>query len=241
MESAALFAGIFLVPMLLVAVGLRLTGREVRWVPLLWACFAYAVYITLLKSRAVLPVPGLLADLPLIWFGKTLSISGTVLMIWLLPSIGFRAAGFTWTQREGSVQPAVIAAVITLVSAVGTAAVLTHTPDVRFENILFQATLPGLDEELFMRGLLLLLLHQAFGGGLRIFGADTGWGFWVVVVLFGLLHGVTMSDGALSISIGAIVSTGFMGFVLTWIRERTGSLVIPILFHNAFNVAMTFV
>ena len=93
-----------------------------------------------------------------------------------------------------------------------------------------------------MRGLLLLLLHQAFTKDLKIFGVETGWGFWVVVIVFGLLHGVVLlDDGLISISIGAAISTGFTGFILTWMRERTGSLIVPMLFHNVFNVAMAFV
>ena len=92
-----------------------------------------------------------------------------------------------------------------------------------------------------MRGLLLLLLHQAFGRGLSIWGADTGWALWLVVAIFGLLHGVTAESGEVQISFWAIVSTGFVGFILTWMRERTGSLVVPVLFHNVFNLAQAFV
>lgn len=62
-----------------------------------------------------------------------------------------------------------------------------------------------------------------------------------MVAIFGLLHGVTVENIAVQISFGAIVSTGFVGFILTWMRERTGSLVIPMLFHNVFNVAQAFV
>jgi membrane protease YdiL (CAAX protease family) len=48
-------------------------------------------------------------------------------------------------------------------------------------------------------------------------------------------------DGALQINAAAIVGTGFIGFVAGWARERTGSLVVPVLFHNTFNVAQAFV
>ena len=69
----------------------------------------------------------------------------------------------------------------------------------------------------------------------------TGWGLWLTTVLFGLLHGVGWADGALQVDVAAIVLTGVIGFVEGWLRERTGSLVAPILFHNGFNVAQAFV
>ena len=164
-----------------------------------------------------------------------------MVMLWLIPRVSFRSAGVVLKQQEGSVRPVLIAGAITVISATTTSALLMYAPDTSLENLLFQATLPGLDEELFMRGLLLILLHQAFGKGLNIFGAETGWGLWLVVLIFALLHGVSYESGALQINFGAIVSTGFVGFILTWMRERTGSLLIPIVFHNVFNVAMAFV
>jgi hypothetical protein len=180
-------------------------------------------------------------ELTLNWFGKTLSIAGTIAMLYFLPHVGFRAAGLTWKQNKGSLDPVIRTGGLVLLFATGGAFLVASTPNTSLENLLFQATMPGLDEELFMRGLLLLLFHQAFGKGLNVWGAETGWGFWLVIAIFGLLHGVTVQNGELEVSFWVIVSTGFIGFVVTWIRERTGSLVAPVLFHNISNVAQAFV
>ncbi len=75
MEKALVTAGIFLIPTLLLVVAFKLSGRKINWVPLLSAGLASLVYIALLKSRNVIPVPALLEALPLIWFGKILSLS----------------------------------------------------------------------------------------------------------------------------------------------------------------------
>ena len=61
------------------------------------------------------------------------------------------------------------------------------------------------------------------------------------VALFGLLHGVTVPQGVASVDVAMIVLSGLVGFIAGWMRERTGSLVAPILFHNAFNVFQSFV
>ena len=189
----------------------------------------------------MIPVPGFLEEPALNWFGKVLSLSGTVAMIYFLPRVGVRAAGLTWTQDKGSLRPVLRTGSFILVAATGVSGLFAYSPNTSLENLLFQATMPGLDEELFFHGLLLLLLHQAFGKGLKVWDADTGWGFWLIVAIFGLLHGVTINGGELDVSLWRSVSTGFTGFVLLWMRERTGSLVVPVLYHNVFNIAQALV
>ncbi len=100
MEKALVTAGIFLSPTLLLVVAFKLSGRKINWVPLLSAGLASLVYIALLKSRNVIPIPALLETLPLIWFGKILSLSGTIAMLFFLPRVGFQEAGLTWTQNS---------------------------------------------------------------------------------------------------------------------------------------------
>ncbi len=241
MEKASVTAAIFIVPTILLILGFRLSGRKVEWAPLLWAGFACLAYVLLLRSRSMIPVPGFLEEPALNWFGKVLSLSGTVAMIYFLPRVGVRAAGLTWTQDKGSLRPVLRTGSFILVAATGVSGLFAYSPNTSLENLLFQATMPGLDEELFFHGLLLLLLHQAFGKGLKVWDADTGWGFWLIVAIFGLLHGVTINGGELDVSLWRSVSTGFTGFVLLWMRERTGSLVVPVLYHNVFNVAQALV
>jgi len=57
----------------------------------------------------------------------------------------------------------------------------------------------------------------------------------LLVLLFGLVHGVMFSAGEWYFSFTSILLTGGYGFILLWLRERTGSLVFPILAHNSVN------
>ncbi len=241
MDKAIVAAAMFAIPVLLLVVGFRIAGRRVRYKPLFWAAFAFATYMLLLRSRGVIPEPAFLETLQLNWLGKALSILGTCVLLALVPGVSFRAAGVRWEQATGSVRSVTIVGVVTILGATITAAAVSPSPNTSLEWLAFQATMPGLDEELFLRGLLLLLFHQAFGRGLTVAGAETGWGLWLTTLLFGLLHGVTVQGDEISINVAAIVLTGFVGFVAGWMRERTGSLVAPVVFHNAFNVAQSFV
>ena len=125
-------------------------------------------------------------------------------MLKFVPRLSFAEAGFRWNQNPGSVQVVLITGAITLIILLVTAQFVSSSPDKSLENLLFQASMPGLDEEIFFRGLLLLLFSQAFGRELTVFGAKTGWGFWLVVLLFGLLHGITLQQGSLSIQFAVI-------------------------------------
>lgn len=54
-----------------------------------------------------------------------------------------------------------------------------------------------------------------------------------------LVHGIQIdSHMALHTSAGGAVVAGVTGFLLAWLRTRSGSLVLPILAHNATNVVL---
>ncbi len=241
MDKALVTTAFVLVPGILLALGFKLAGKKVNWPALAWAGFAILVYFLLLRGGSLIPKPAFMEGLTPNWAGKTLSLAGTLLMLYFLRRVSFKEAGFTWKQNKGSLRPVIITGAMTLFFAVASAIAFAPSPNATFENLLFQATMPGLDEEFFFRGLFLLLLTQAFGRGLKIFGAETGWGFWLVVVIFGLGHGFSFEGGEIAVNYAAIVFTGLIGFVLTWMRERTGSLLVPVLFHNIFNFANSFV
>jgi len=74
--------------------------------PLLWSGFAFAVYMTLFRSRGVSPEPAFMAELSLNWYGKGLA------MLYYLPRVSFRAAGVRWKQNEGSLGPVLTTAAL---------------------------------------------------------------------------------------------------------------------------------
>jgi len=99
------------------------------------------------------------------------------------------------------------------------------------------AVMPGLNEELIYRGYLLAILNKLMPPKFMLFAAPVGWGVIVTSVLFGLLHGVWL-DSSLDIHLDviALLNTPVSGFVFAWLRERTGSLLIPIVAHGLEDV-----
>jgi membrane protease YdiL (CAAX protease family) len=168
------------------------------------------------------------------WEGKTLAILLS-LAVASLPSLGWRRVGLTLKQQRQGLGGAAILCGALIILFTGLA---LHFPGQGFDadSLAFQMTMPGLDEELFYRGVLLLMLNEAFERPVRILGAPMGWGAVVSSAAFGLAHALTYADGAFSFDAPLMASTGVSALLLVWLKEKTGSLLLPIVMHNFGNV-----
>ena len=167
------------------------------------------------------------------WQGKLLALIATV-AIAMSPIIDRRRAGFTIHQDEGSLRAALPVAVIYCAFFVAIALIFPGDP-ASGEDIAFQLTMPGLEEELFYRGILLFALDQAFTGRTRFLGVDWGWGAALSCFLFGLAHALGFSDGSFVFDPTTMALTALPAFIAVWLRLRTGSLLLPVLLHNFGN------
>jgi membrane protease YdiL (CAAX protease family) len=169
------------------------------------------------------------------WTGKVLSIlvsSAAILALRNKHAIDFAIR----LPTRGSLKP--VLTVIVALLALGTGVFWATSPagDPSLETHLYQLTMPSLAEELAFRGVFLGLLNAAFGRSRRVFGAKMGWGAVVTSVPFGLWHALEFDASmGLSFDPGAMLSLTAAGLVLAWLRERSGSLLVPILFHSLVN------
>ena len=220
----------------------------VNWRALAFCLGVYAVYIVLLKFVAPL--------LPIDFGGpKQLALEGKlVAAIFMIAALIFCAkritgfsnhdTGFTLTQRAGSVVPACVATLGFLVLVAAIEIVLKGGKTVEIDTgHLMAYTLPaGFDEELMYRGFLAASLSVAVGSTFVInIGAPIRVGGIIALVLFALVHGLRVSDGALVLSVAGIGLTFIFGCVFLWLRERTGSLLFPVVSHSMANVVALFV
>ena len=167
------------------------------------------------------------------WQGKILALVAT-LAIAALPSFGWRRVGLTLRQRPGSLRAAVPVAALYCVFFVAVRLVFGGSTGTR-EEVLFQLTLTGFEEEPFYRGILLFTLDRAFTGRVRLLGVDLGWGALLSCALFGLAHAFSYSDGAFSFDPMMMALTAIPSLLAVWLRLRTGSLMLPVVLHNFGN------
>ncbi|MGD0189786.1 MAG: CPBP family glutamic-type intramembrane protease [Rhizomicrobium sp.] len=177
------------------------------------------------------------------WSGKIFSLGALlVIAIALMVSGTFKARdfGLTFSQARGTGQSILFVMIpFLVVIAVLTATMFGSRTPPSPETVYYQSTMPGLAEELSFRGILLGLQDQMFAGRIRLGGAAIGYGAIATSFVFGLVHGIQFdSHMALHVSLGGAAVAGFTGFLLAWLRSQTGSLVLPVIAHNATNVIL---
>ncbi|MHB1688116.1 MAG: CPBP family intramembrane glutamic endopeptidase [Ignavibacteriaceae bacterium] len=119
----------------------------------------------------------------------------------------------------------------------------SHKANFDFDTVMFQLTMPGIDEELAFRGIMIGLLSQILVDNITIkklkFGNPS---ILITSTLFGLLHALNL-DKNFNISFDLIIFlwTFSMGFVMGWVFVKSKSILFPIIIHNITNVIMVLI
>jgi membrane protease YdiL (CAAX protease family) len=228
-----------LVPLTLIAA--LLMRRAPRWTPLVQA-FAFLALATLILFLSVAQlIPGL-PRLHWNWDGKLLSLAFVVAFIALTPKLSFAQSGFTLRQNGGALSAILCGVLICAILWTDAFVEGGHFKTPATEALLYQAIIPGIHEEPTYRGVALVLFDRAFRDRRwNLLGAPIGWGAVLTSVFFGIGHGPGFEHGQMQIAWTPILLTGAVGFLLAWMRARTGSLLLPVVFHNIVNVGLQFV
>jgi len=106
------------------------------------------------------------------------------------------------------------------------------------ETFVFQATMPGLTEEILFRGIYLWIFDKVFLPNWNYKGITFGWSFVIVTLLFGVAHGAVLtSDYQFKFDIITIVYlTLISSLSLGILRKFSGNLIYSIVGHNVINV-----
>ena len=220
-----------------VAVGLiDRKGFSLRW--LLVAAGLVAINDFLL-TRGFGLLPHLLPASQWNWQGKILALAAT-LMVASLPAFGWRRSGLTLGQAKGSLKSCIPVALLYCLLLAVMPFVFPDRSAANPETIAFQLTLPGLEEEPFFRGILLLALERAFAARVKVFGVEWGWGAVLACALFGLAHALDFSHGRFAFDPLTMALTTLPSFIAVWVRLRSGSVLIPVLLHNYGNSVFLF-
>ena len=167
------------------------------------------------------------------WDGKIYGIACGVAMYFLFRRQLSNNNFFTLKQDKAGLKSALKVAVAIL--AIAILGGVVNEKAFYLETLLFQISMPGIDEEIMYRGVLLGLMCSA----LRTGGA--AWRSPAIIinaVLFGLVHSLTLGDGALQFNSVNFIWTAILGYGFGYITIKTRSILIPMLTHNLYNFTL---
>lgn len=96
----------------------------------------------------------------------------------------------------------------------------------------------ALGEEILFRGYIQSRVNEAFGRPYLFFGVNWGWGVIIGSLLFGIWHILNPFNpfiGQFDLMWQWGLWTFFLGLILGFIREKTGSVVGPTILHGVIN------
>lgn len=167
------------------------------------------------------------------WDGKIYGIVCGIAMYFIFRRQFNENNFFTLKQNKEGLKSALKVAVAIL--AIAILGGVVNEKEFNLETLLFQISMPGIDEEIMYRGVLLGLMCSA----LRTCGAV--WRSPAIIinaVLFGLVHSLTLGDGALQFNSVNFIWTAILGYSFGYITIKTRSILIPMLTHNLYNFTL---
>ena len=137
---------------------------------------------------------------------------------------------FTFKQNIDGLKPAIWAAV--LVIGIPTLLGTLNTKEFNLETLLFQITMPGFDEEIMFRVVLLGLMCSCLRNDGPIWRNPAN---LITSILFGLVHALNVDGGSVSFSVSSFIWTGMIGYGLGYMTLKTRSILLAIVVHNLCN------
>lgn len=215
-----------ILPLLLIFMKERTRENYLRVVTIAFCYFVCYVALTLQNYFSCFNIIGGNWN----WDGKIYSVICGMTFYFLFRRQFSKNNFFTLKQEREGLKPALrvafaIIAAQALIGSLGSA-------EFDLERLLFQLSMPGIDEEILFRSVLLGMMCSA----LRNDGPT--WRTPAIIIngiLFGLVHALMFQDGELAFNAVMFVWTGMIGYALAYITIKTRSILVPMLTHNLCN------
>ena len=103
------------------------------------------------------------------------------------------------------------------------------------ETIIFQLTMPGIDEEIAFRGIMLGLLIKILKPSSKTFFHPA---IIITSLLFGMAHGLFLNESyELTFNSYPFFNTLIHGMIWGFVTIKSGSILLALISHNIGNVA----
>jgi len=210
--------------------------RDFKWKQILLLVAYYAAY------KCILFLPILHPELKFIqstwnWSGKIYAITGSLIFYFLFSKAFTNYDYITFKQNSNSLQAKFKVIAILFIFAFIFALICFRESAEKFEYFMFQFTMPGIDEEIAYRGIMLGLLSNSLRPKVHIGSLSIGNpAVLITSVLFGLAHSFGIdNEWNISQNWFEFINVFLVGLLLGWMTIKSGSILMSILSHNLIN------
>lgn len=217
---------LIILPLLLIFIKDRTRNNYFRVLSITFCYYIYCIFLFM---------PHLVDSFHIIngnwnWNGKIYGILSGIAIYFIFRQQFNDNDFFTLKQNKEGLKAAlkVSCALISIFSLSG----ILGVKEFNLETLLFQITMPGIDEEIMFRGILLGLMCSALRNTNKAYKNPA-----IIIngILFGLAHSLIFQNGKVAFNTGAFIGTGMIGYALAYITIKTRSILIPMLTHNISN------
>lgn len=171
------------------------------------------------------------------WSGKTYAIIGSLLFYFLFKNVFKNYNYITIKQKNKTSRSRLIVLIVLYLITIALAVFAIKNTAERSAQLWFQFTMPGLDEELAFRGIMLGLLSNSLKP--KIYVASKSLGnpaLLITSIIFGLVHSFFIDPNwGFHQNWFEFFNMFGIGLLLGWITLKSGSILMPILAHNLIN------
>jgi len=175
------------------------------------------------------------------WSGKLYVIGGSILFLVIYRKLGLKDYFLTARQNHTFSKKLMIKGIKTILIlmaiSVGGLMLLTDPKSWDLESVMFQLSMPGIDEEIAFRGIMIGLLVKILKPDVRIFSLAIGNPAIIIsAILFGLAHGFHLTNSMEPVFNLIPFMTSFaVGTIWGWLTVKSGSVLLALFSHNLGN------
>lgn len=191
------------------------------------------IYITILLlplSYEIIAIPGTTMN----WAGKLLAVTFSITVYFIFKKQWQLDSFINFSPDPSALKKVLMVGGVTLVAIGLLVFISSGGQAIDVENLAFQATMPGIDEELW-RGILIALIFPLFKNSRFKMGHPA---VWFTTMIFAVGHSLFLQDWSFSFQLPAFIVTGGMGYVLGWVILKSKSFFPALILHNLLNLTI---
>lgn len=172
------------------------------------------------------------------WSGKIFAILSSCLFLLVYRKYSLKDYFLTLKQNKDFLKKGIsIVGVLFIIGSL--MSYIFSTPkEWSWETFFFQLTMPGIDEEIAYRGIMLGLLTKALKLKIKMLKFSIGNpAILITAILFGFAHSLFITNFfEIEFNIYPFLRTGIIGWIWGWLTLKSGSILLALISHNLGNV-----